>query len=149
MVVMNHIDQRLIANRKLKRATYIKFEEMDYYFNHQASIIRLKEFFERSRKYGGFITAIIQNITRVLQVPEAHMMIQNAANVIMMKQEKDDAEELARMYGLSNIQVKDLRYADVGHGINKIGDVIYSFDCTIPENNEIYSLIHTNTVNKA
>lgn len=149
MVVMNHIDQRLIANRKLKRATYIKFEEMDYYFSHQASTVRIKDFFERARKYGGFITAVIQNITRVLQVPEAHMMIQNAANVIMMKQEKDDAEELARMYGLSNIQVKALRYAEIGHGINKIGDVIYSFDCTIPKDNEIYKLIHTDVVDVA
>lgn len=149
MVVMNHVDKRLITNRKLKRATYIKFEEMDYYFSHPASIIRLKEFFERSRKYGGFITAIIQNITRVLQVPEAHMMIQNAANVIMMKQEKDDAEELARMYGLSNIQVKALRYAEAGHGINKIGDVTYSFDYTIPRDNEIYALVHTDAVETA
>lgn len=148
MVVMNHIDQRLIANRKQNRATYIKFEEMDYFFGHRASIVRIKDFFERARKYGGFITAVIQNITRVLQVPEAHMMIQNAANVIMMKQERDDAEELARMYGLSNIQVKALRFADIGHGINKIGDVIYSFDCTIPKDNEIYALIHTDTVKK-
>lgn len=146
MVVLNHIEQRLVMNRKRGIATYIKFEEMDYYFNHHASIVQIKEFFERARKYGGFITAIIQNITRVLQIPEAHTMIQNAANVIMLKQEKDDAEELARMYGLSNIQIKNLRFAEPGHGINKIGDVIYSFDCTIPEDNELYALTNTDVV---
>ena len=148
-VVLNHIERRLIRNRKLGRATYIKLEEMDYHLTHGDSIFRMKEFFERARKYGGFITAIIQNATRVLQVPEAHTMLLNAEIVIMHKQERDDALELARMYGLSSIQVKKLQTAEPGHGINKIGDVVYAFDCTIPENNELYLLTNTDLVKGA
>lgn len=142
-VVMDHIERRLIKNRKFGRATYIIFEEMDHHLTDPNARVRIKEFFERSRKYGGFITALIQNITRILQVPEAHTMLLNAETVIMHKQEKDDAEELARMYGLSNIQMRTLMTAEPGHGINKIGDVIYDFDCTIPKDNIIYDIINT------
>lgn len=142
-IVLDHIQRRLINNRKLGRATYIYLEEMDYHLTHHDTLMRLREFYERARKYGGFITGIIQNATRVLQVPEAHTMLLNAEVVIMHKQDRDDAYELARMYGLSSVQLKSLQYAEPGHGINKIGDIKYAFDCTIPKDNELYLITNT------
>lgn len=145
MVVLNHIERRLIRNYKTGRATYIKLDEADYLLEDEYTRKRLKYCFERFRKFGGFITAIIQNTTRILQIPEAHTMLLNAETVIMHKQERDDALELARMYGLSNIQLRTLTTVTSGHGINKIGDIIYDFDCTIPKDNELYKLINTDS----
>lgn len=146
IVVLDQIDQRLIYNRKLGRATYITFDEMDYFFKHSAATLIIEDFFERCRKYGGFLRAIVQNVTKILQNPAAATMIKNSENVIMYKQDHLDAVQLADMYSLSGIQVKTLETAEIGHGIAKIGNVIYAFDNTIPEDNEIFTFINTKVV---
>lgn len=146
LVVLDSIDLRLINNRHRGIATYIKLDEVDYYFQHKASADVLGDFFLRARKYGGFITAIIQNISNLLQNPVAYKVINNAANVIMLRQNEIDAKMLVEMYGMSNVQYKKLIKAQRGHGINKIEDNIYAFDGTIPEDNELYKFIDTNVV---
>lgn len=143
IVVLSHIDNRLRSNRKSKRLTMIKIDEMDYFFKHKTSSMAIENFFEMSRKYGGYITAIVQNISKVLNIPEACTMIGNAENIIMLRQEPADANKLAEMYGLSDIQVRKLVTAEDGHGINKIGNIIYPFDGTIPEDSAVYKLIDT------
>ena len=146
LVVLDSIDHRLITNRYRGIATYIKLDEVDYFFQHAASANVLGDFFQRARKYGGFITAIIQNISNMLQNKTAYKMINNAANVIMLKQAATDAKILMDMYGLSSAQYKKLIKAQRGHGINKIEDDIYAFDGTIPEDNELYRFIDTTVV---
>ena len=146
LVVLDSIDHRLITNRHRGIATYIKLDEVDYFFQHEASANVLGDFFQRARKYGGFITAIIQNISNMLQNKTAYKMINNAANVIMLKQAETDAKILMDMYGLSSAQYKKLIKAQRGHGINKIEDNIYAFDGTIPEDNELYRFIDTTVV---
>ena len=149
IVVMDQIDQRLIFNRKAGKATYITFDEMDYFFKHAAATLIIEDFFERCRKYGGFLRAIVQNVTKILQNPAASTMLKNSENVIMFKQDHLDAVQLADMYSLSSIQVRALETAEVGHGIAKIGNIIYSFDATIPEDNEIYKLVNTTVIKSA
>lgn len=85
IVVMDQIDQRLIYNRRLGKATYITFDEMDYFFKHSAATLIIEDFFERCRKYGGFLRAIVQNVTKILQNPAAATMLKNSENVIMFK----------------------------------------------------------------
>lgn len=146
LVVTDQIDQRLIRNRKLGKATYITFDEMDYFFKHQATTLVIEDFFERCRKYGGFLRAIVQNVTKILENPAAATMIKNSENVIMLKQDHLDALQLADMYSLSAIQVRTLEQAMPGHGIAKIGNTIYAFDGTIPEENEIFAFVNTKVV---
>lgn len=149
IVVMDQIDQRLILNRRLGKATYITFDEMDYFFKHESATLIIEDFFERCRKYGGFLRAIVQNVTKILQNPAASTMLKNSENVIMFKQDHLDAMQLADMYSLSGIQVKKLESAEPGHGIAKIGNVIFTLDDTIPEDSEIYQLVNTKVVETA
>ncbi len=144
LVVLDHIDSRLIANRAKDRITYIKIDEAHYFFEHHMSCLILENFFLRARKYGGLITAIVQNVSMVLQNKRARNMLKNAETVVMMRQVQEDADIFAEMYGLSSNQVRSLVKAEKGHGINKIGNVIYAFDGTIPEDNEILKLVDTN-----
>lgn len=146
IVVLDQIDQRLIVNRRMGKATYITFDEMDYFFKHQTATLIIEDFFERCRKYGGFLRAIVQNVTKILQNPNAATMIKNSENVIMLKQDYLDAVQLAEMYSMSPIQVNKLENAEVGHGIAKIGNTIYAFDGTIPEDNEIFQFVNTNVL---
>lgn len=149
IVVLDHIDQRLIHNRYLGKATYITFDEMDYFFKHPASTAIIEDFFERCRKYGGFLRAIVQNVTKILQNSAAVTMLQNSENVIMFKQDHLDAVQLANMYSLSSIQVKKLERAECGHGIAKIGNVIFMLDDTIPESSEIFKLVDSRPLRNA
>lgn len=149
IVVLDQIDQRLIHNRKLGKATYITFDEMDYFFKHPAATLIIEDFFERCRKYGGFLRAIVQNVTKILQNPAAATMLKNSENVIMFKQDHLDAVQLADMYSLSGIQIRKLESAEPGHGVAKIGNVIFTLDDTIPEDSEIYQLVNTTVVKSA
>lgn len=149
IVILDQIDQRLIYNRRLGKATYITFDEMDYFFKHPASTLIIEDFFERCRKYGGFLRAIVQNVTKILQNPAAETMLKNSENVIMFKQNHLDAVQLADMYKLSGIQIRKLETAEPGHGIAKIGNVIFALDDTMPEDSEIYQLINTTVVKSA
>lgn len=149
IVIMDQIDQRLIHNRKLGKATYITFDEMDYFFKHAAATLIIEDFFERCRKYGGFLRAIVQNVTKILQNPAAATMLKNSENVIMFKQDHLDAVQLADMYSLSGIQIRKLESAEPGHGVAKIGNVIFTLDDTIPEDSEIYQLVNTTVVKSA
>lgn len=149
IVVMDQIDQRLIYNRRLGKATYITFDEMDYFFKHSAATLIIEDFFERCRKYGGFLRAIVQNVTKILQNPAAATMLKNSENVIMFKQDHLDAVQLADMYSLSGIQIRKLESAEPGHGVAKIGNVIFTLDDTIPEDSEIYQLVNTTVVKSA
>lgn len=122
---------------------------MDYFFKHPASTLIIEDFFERCRKYGGFLRAIVQNVTKILQNPAAETMLKNSENVIMFKQNHLDAVQLADMYKLSGIQIRKLETAEPGHGIAKIGNVIFALDDTMPEDSEIYQLINTTVVKSA
>lgn len=149
IVILDQIDQRLIYNRRLGKATYITFDEMDYFFKHPAATLIIEDFFERCRKYGGFLRAIVQNVTKILQNPAASTMLKNSENVIMFKQDHLDAVQLADMYSLSGIQIRKLESAEPGHGVAKIGNVIFTLDDTIPEDSEIYQLVNTTVVKSA
>lgn len=149
IVILDQIDQRLIYNRWLGKATYITFDEMDYFFKHPAATLIIEDFFERCRKYGGFLRAIVQNVTKILQNPAASTMLKNSENVIMFKQDHLDAVQLADMYSLSGIQIRKLESAEPGHGVAKIGNVIFTLDDTIPEDSEIYQLVNTTVVKSA
>ena len=92
---------------------------------------------------------IVQNVTKILQNPAASTMLKNSENVIMFKQDHLDAVQLADMYSLSGIQIRKLESAEPGHGVAKIGNVIFTLDDTIPEDSEIYQLVNTTVVKSA
>lgn len=144
LICMDFIKNILAMNRHKQIATYIFFDELDVYLKHPASCAQLETFFQRSRKYGGFCTGIIQNITKLFDIPQASTMIKNSENLIMMGQAEDDAEVLARMFKLSDLDKEYLiSGCKPGEGINKIGHNIFRFDGKIPKDNLIYSFVNT------
>lgn len=142
-VCLDDIDQRLIRNRYNNRITYVNFDEMDYYFKHRNSIMIIEDFFERARKYNGIIRGMFQDVSKMLSIPEARTMFNNSDNIIMMHQEKIPARELQNLFNLSENQYNYLCSAEPGFGINKIGNIFYSFDGRIPVDNPIYTLVNT------
>lgn len=143
MICLDCISNILAKNRYNGLATYINIDELDEFLKHPASAKEVEKFFQRARKYAGFVRAMIQDIDKMLDIPQARTMLHNSANVIMMNQSPDNARRLAALYGLSEQDRNFLIDADPGHGINKIGKNIFQFDCTIPKTNALYQFINT------
>lgn len=144
MVCLDYVDNILAMNRHYGKATYIRLDELDEYLKHPASRKQVETFFQRARKYGGFCTGLIQNIDKLLDIPEARTMLKNSQNVIMMGQAEEDARILAGLYDLSAQDMEFLMTCEPGYGINRIGsNNIFRFDGTIPDTNAIYQFINT------
>jgi len=144
MVCLDYVNNILAMNRHYGKATYIRLDELDEYLKHPASRKQVETFFQRARKYGGFCTGLIQNIDKLLDIPEARTMLKNSQNVIMMGQAEEDARILAGLYDLSDQDMDFLMTCEPGYGINRIGsNNIFRFDGTIPTTNAIYQFINT------
>lgn len=143
MVCLDCISNILAKNRYKGVATYINIDELDEFLKHPASSKEVEKFFQRARKYGGFTRAMIQDIEKMLDIPQARTMLHNSANVIMMNQSPDNARKLAALYGLSEQDRNFLIDAEPGFGINKIGKNVFQFDGTIPKTNALYQFVNT------
>ncbi len=143
MICLDCISNILAKNRYKGLATYINIDELDEFLKHPVSATTVATFFQRARKYGGFTRSMIQDIEKMLDIPQARTMLHNSANVIMMHQEPDNARKLASLYGLSEQDRNFLIDAEPGFGINKIGKNIFQFDGTIPEDNALYKFVNT------
>ncbi len=148
LVCLDSINNILARNRYYGVPTYIKLDELNMYLQHPNSCKHVESFFQRARKYGGFVTGIIQDIEKLLNLSEARTMINNSENVIMYHQSPLGAGALAEMFGLSEQDKKFLEDCEPGFGINKIGKNIFQFDGRISDKNLLYEYINTDGHNK-
>ena len=141
-VIMDAIQNRLVLNSVSGKPTYIKIDEVgrfldDIYLSHL-----FERFYSESRKYGGYITGIVQNINKLLHTEAAKNMLSNSEIVVMFKQSQLDAAELKDLYELSKIQTDKLISAEEGCGLFKCGNQFINFDGRI-EKGVIYDLADT------
>lgn len=141
-VVMDTIRNRLISNHGLNKPTFIKIDEVGRYLDNNYLAKGFEEFYAEVRKYGGYITGIIQNANKLLKNDRARNMVSNSEIVVMLRQSELDAAELKYTFGLSKTQVDNLLHAEEGCGLFKCGNQYINFDGKI-EKGYIYELINT------
>ncbi len=141
-VVMDSIKNRLIINKNLKKPTYIKIDEVGRFLDNQYITRTFESFYAEVRKYGGYITGIIQNASKLLKNPAARNMLSNSEIVVMLRQSSMDVFELKNIYGLSKNQISRLTGTSDGCGIIKIGNQLVNFNGTV-ENGYIYDIANT------
>ncbi|MBR6218858.1 MAG: hypothetical protein IKQ63_10125 [Eubacterium sp.] len=141
-VIMDTIQNRLVMNSISGKPTYIKIDEVGRFLNDVYLARLFERFYSESRKYGGYITGIVQNINKLLHTEAARNMLSNSEIVVMFKQSQIDAADLRDLYGLSKIQTDKLLSADEGCGLFKCGNQFINFDGRI-EKGYIYELADT------
>ena len=141
-VVMDTIRNRLISNHYLGKPTFIKIDEVGRYLDNNYLAKVFEDFYAEVRKYGGYITGIIQNANKLLKNDRARNMVSNSEIVVMLRQSELDAAELKYTFGLSKTQVNNLLHAEEGCGLFKCGNQFINFDGKI-EKGYIYDLINT------
>lgn len=144
LIVLDNILNRISKNRYEGRFTYVIIDEIYLLFEHKYSTEFLEKLWKRIRKYNGYATGIIQNVTAVTRNSKARDMLSNSAFTIMLSQSEADAQELSEIYNISKEEQRFIKQKMPGKGLIHLGtSTTVPFDNTIPNDTKIYGLMTT------
>lgn len=143
LVILDSILNRITANRRKGRQTFVYVDEIYLLFQYEYSAQFLFKLWKRVRKYGAFCTGITQDVEDLLQSHIARTMLSNSEFVIMLNQAATNREELARLLNISDTQLSYITNVDAGHGLIKIGSSLIPFENNFPRDTKLYGLMTT------
>lgn len=144
LVMMESIQNRIIANGKRGVATWLYIDEFHVLLNSEYSAKYLQQLWKKVRKQGGLCTGITQNIVDLLQNYTATTMLANSEFVALLKQANTDSSRMAEVIGVSEAQLRFVTNTSSGMGLMKCGNVVIPFDNTIEKGTDLYNLYNTN-----
>ncbi|MEH2960391.1 VirB4-like conjugal transfer ATPase, CD1110 family [Candidatus Merdisoma sp. JLR.KK006] len=144
LVMMESIQNRIIANGKRGIATWLYIDEFHVLLNSEYSARYLQQLWKKVRKQGGLCTGITQNIVDLLQNYTATTMLANSEFVALLKQASTDSSRMAEVIGVSEAQLRYVANTSSGMGLIKCGNVVIPFDNTIEKGTDLYNLYNTN-----
>lgn len=153
-VIFEYLWQRVRQNHQRGIRTVIINDEIssmfldgNYYANIDSSGQFYQKIFKRIRKYGGYVTGITQNISQVLDSPQARTMLSNASFIVLLQQAEDDLERIKKLFNLSPTHLSYISSGKVGTGIIICGKKIIPFSKALPpeiiKTNALYKLCST------
>jgi len=144
LVMMESIQNRIIANGKRGVATWLYIDEFHVLLNSEYSAKYLQQLWKKVRKQGGLCTGITQNVVDLLQNYTATTMLANSEFVALLKQANTDSARMAEVIGVSEAQLRFVTNTLSGMGLMKCGNVVIPFDNTIAKGSDLYNLFNTN-----
>ena len=143
VVTLEAIQNRVIANRKRGKYTWVFIDEVYLYFKYHYSAEILYRAWKRFRKYGGILTAATQNVEECLRSDTARLMFANSEFLMLFNQAATDRFELAKLLRISDSQLSYITDVEPGHGLLRMGNALVPFENTIPKGTELYRLMNT------
>lgn len=143
MVVFEQIWNRVVKNQQLGKTTWIYFDEMQLLLLDQFASNFFFKLWSRVRKYGAIPTGITQNVETLLLDANGRRILANSEFMILLKQAKNDREELVHLLGLSKELEKYLVNPERGAGLIKAGHTVVPFKNRIPSNTQLFDLMST------
>lgn len=143
MVIFDQIWNRVVKNQKLGRKTWIYFDEMQLLLLDKYASDFFFKLWSRVRKYGATPTGITQNVETLLLDANGRRIIANSEFMILLKQAKNDREELVHMLGLSKELEKYLVNPEKGAGLIKAGSIVVPFKNKIPHQTKLFDIMST------
>ena len=143
VVTLEAIQNRIMENRKRGRYTWVFLDEVYLYFKYHYSAEVLYRAWKRFRKYGGIMTAATQNVEECLTSDTARLMFANSEFLMLFNQAATDRTELSNLLHISETQMSYVTDVEPGHGLLRVSGAVIPFDCTIPQDNELYALMNT------
>ncbi len=145
LVMLENISARIARNAKKGKATWLFIDEFHTVLDKEYSAKYLYTLWKKVRKLGGLCTGITQNICDMLQNYTAVTMLGNSEFIALLKQANVDSQELSRVAGIPEAQLRFVNNSPSGTGIIKHGGVCIPFDNRMgKEENPIYALFNTN-----
>ena len=143
VVTLEAIQNRVAANRKKGKYTWVFIDEVYLYFKYHYSGEILYRAWKRFRKYGAALTAATQNVEECLLSETARLMFANSEFLLLFNQAATDRQELAKLLRISDTQLRYITNAEAGHGLLRMGGTLVPFSNTIPRDTELYRLMST------
>lgn len=143
VVTLEAIQNRVAANRKKGKYTWVFIDEVYLYFKYHYSAEVLYRAWKRWRKYGAPLTAATQNVEECLKSETARLMFANSEFLLMFNQAATDRAELAKLLHLSDTQTRYIENAEAGHGLLRMGGALVPFSNIMPRDSELYRLMTT------
>lgn len=128
LVILEHIWVRVTANRRRGRRTWLIVDEFQLLLNDEYAVDQFDRFFSRGGKWDLYITAITQNVERVLANEKTYMMLQNSPFITLLAQSNASAKVLQELLELSDAQTKTLTTARKGEGLYWFKNKVIHFD---------------------
>lgn len=148
LVILEHIWNEIVKNRKLGKTTYYYLDEIYLLFQNEYSANRLNTMVRRGRKYGAVFTGISQNVTPILESPVARDMLQNCNFIQILGQAGPDRDSLRHILNLSEANVEYITNSPPGQGLIYTGKNVIPFSGSIPKDTKIYRLLTSNPKEK-
>lgn len=143
MVIFDQIWNRVVKNQQLGKKTWIYFDEMQLLLLDKYASDFFFKLWSRVRKYGATPTGITQNVETLLLDANGRRIIANSEFMILLKQAKNDREELVHMLGLSKELEKYLVNPEKGAGLIKAGATVVPFKNKIPHQTKLFDIMST------
>ena len=143
VVTLEAIQNRVMENRKRGKFTWVFLDEVYLYFKYHYSAEVLYRAWKRFRKYGGIMTAATQNVEECLRSDTARLMFANSEFLMLFNQAATDRTELSSLLHISDTQMGYVTDVEPGHGLLRVSGAVIPFDCTIPQETELYRLMNT------
>lgn len=143
VVTLEAIQNRVAANRKKGKYTWVFIDEVYLYFKYHYSAEVLYRAWKRWRKYAAPLTAATQNVEECLKSETARLMFANSEFLLLFNQAATDRQELAKLLHLSETQTSYIENAEPGHGLLRMGGSLVPFSNTIPRDSDLYKLMTT------
>lgn len=142
-VILETTWQRVIANFKKGRSTYIWIDEFHMFMDSKFGRDSFKKSIKRGRKYNAVTTAITQNVEEILQYTDTRTMISNSEFIMMLNQSSLDRAELESMFNISEEQSSYLSNGQAGSGLLKFGTSLVPLIDNFPKNTDLYRAMTT------
>lgn len=143
VVTLKAIQNRVMANRKKGKYTWVFIDEVYLYFKCHYSAEILYRAWKRFRKYAAPLTAATQNVEECLKSETARLMFANSEFLLLFNQAATDRQELDKLLHISDTQMGYITNAEAGHGLLRMGGALVPFSNDIPRNSELYKLMTT------
>lgn len=144
LVVLDHIQNRLTANKQIGRYTWIFIDEVHILLANPYSAQYVAKFYKVGRKFLGMNTIITQNIADMLENEQGRKILSNSEFAIILKQK---ALDLPHICGIFDISEEEAKYvegdAPSGQGLLVFGSDVIPFSNKIPKDYFIYKVNNT------
>lgn len=134
---------RVTANWRKGIKTHVFIDEYHVVYANKYSAEFFNTAWRQFRKRNASPCAITQNVTFLLESPQASALLSNSEIVMMFNQSPSDRETLAQLLDISNEQMSYISDSEVGTGLMKYGPSLVPFVNKFPSNTKLYDLITT------
>ncbi len=142
-ICLDAIWNRMIANKRKGKYTWIYIDEAHLLAQHESSAKYVQQVYKRARKWFGIPTIMTQQVEDCLQSKEMRTAISTSNFVMMLNQAPMDKAELGNMFHISDEELTYVTNADPGQGLLYNGKALIPFQDTFPSDTKLYMAMTT------